>query len=90
MDFNNSHVYYAIAIWALMMAAELIPVPLQIASVKLRKKKIFPYTPIHHAFEKAGWPETRVVFVFALCQAVFSMLAITVAYVLNSTHNVAP
>ena len=61
-----------------MMVAELVPVPLQIASVKLRKKKIFPYTPIHHAFEKAGWPETRVVFVFALVQFIFSMLAITI------------
>ena len=61
-----------------MMVAELVPVPLQIASVKLRKKKIFPYTPIHHAFEKAGWPETRVVFVFALLQLIFSMAAITI------------
>ena len=69
----------AIVVWSLMMVAELVPVPLQIASVKLRKKKIFPYTPIHHAFEKAGWPETRVVFVFAICQLIFSMAAITIA-----------
>ena len=68
----------AIAVWSLMMVAELVPVPLQIASVKLRKKKIFPYTPIHHAFEKAGWPETRVVFVFSLLQLIFSMAAITI------------
>ena len=60
------------------MVAELVPVPLQIASVKLRKKKLFPYTPIHHAFEKAGWPETRVVFVFALLLLIFSMAAITI------------
>ena len=70
--------FLALGIWSLMMVAELVPVPLQIASVKLRKKKIFPYTPIHHAFEKAGWPETRVVFVFALVQFIFSMLAITI------------
>ncbi len=70
--------YVAFALWSLMMVAELVPVPLQIASVKLRKKKIFPYTPIHHAFEKAGWPETRVVFVFALLQLIFSMAAITI------------
>lgn len=60
----------------LMMAAELIPVPLQILSVKLRKKRLFPYTPIHHAFEKAGWPETRVVFHFALVQLLLAALAI--------------
>ncbi len=75
---NMMPIYIALGVWSLMMVAELVPVPLQIASVKIRKKKIFPYTPIHHAFEKAGWPETRVVFVFALCQAIFSMLAITI------------
>lgn len=70
--------YAAFGVWSLMMVAELVPVPLQIASVKLRKKKLFPYTPIHHAFEKAGWPETRVVFVFSLLQLIFSMLAISI------------
>ena len=74
----GSTFYLALGVWSLMMVAELVPVPLQIASVKLRKKKIFPYTPIHHAFEKAGWPETRVVFVFALLQLIFSMAAITI------------
>ena len=76
-EIHNEFFYFAIGIWSLMMVAELVPVPLQIASVKLRKKKLFPYTPIHHAFEKAGWPETRVVFVFALAQILFSLLAIT-------------
>ncbi len=75
------NIYVALGVWSLMMVAELVPVPLQIASVKLRKKKIFPYTPIHHAFEKAGWPETRVVFVFALLQLIFSMAAITIMFV---------
>ncbi|HLO97883.1 MAG TPA: hypothetical protein VK171_04745 [Fimbriimonas sp.] len=68
----------AIVVWSLMMVAELVPVPLQIASVKIRKKKLFPYTPIHHAFEKAGWPETRVVFVFAIVQLLCSLAAITI------------
>ncbi len=64
---------------SLLMAVELIPVPLQILSVKLRKKRLFPYTPIHHAFEKAGWPETRVVVHFALVQILASALAIGLA-----------
>lgn len=64
---------------SLVMAVELIPVPLQILSVKVRKKRIFPYTPIHHAFEKAGWPETRVVFHFALAQLLLAALAIGLA-----------
>lgn len=68
----------ALLVWSFVMIAELVPVPLQIASVKLRKKKLFPYTPIHHAFEKAGWPETRVVFVFAIVQLLCSVAAITI------------
>lgn len=61
---------------SVVMIAELVPGPLQILSVKLRKKKLFPYTPIHHAFEKAGWPETRVTFMFALIQLIASIVAV--------------
>ena len=66
-------------IMSLVMVVELVPVPLQIASVKLRKKRLFPMTPIHHAFEKAGWPESRVVWLFGLTQLVLVALALSVA-----------
>jgi phospho-N-acetylmuramoyl-pentapeptide-transferase len=62
-----------------MMIAELVPVPLQILSVKLFKRKLFPFTPIHHAFEKAGWKETRVVWSFALVQLLLTVAALTFA-----------
>ncbi len=75
---------------SLVMAVELIPVPLQILSVKLRKKRIFPYTPIHGAFEKAGWPETRVMFMFALAQFVLAALAIGIAVGLPARPGNAP
>lgn len=75
---GHSPVNAALIVLSLMMVVELVPVPLQILSVKLRKKKIFPYTPIHHAFEKAGWPETRVVGMFSLTQLVLSILGITI------------
>ena len=68
-----------LVVLSLVMVAELVPVPLQILSVKLRKKRLFPYTPIHHAFEKAGWPETRVVFHFALVQFLLAVLALGIA-----------
>lgn len=68
----------ALAILSLVMVAELVPVPLQIFSVKVFKRKLFPYTPIHHAFEKAGWKETRVVFVFALVQLLCVAVALSV------------
>lgn len=66
----------ALVVLSIVMICELVPVPLQILSVKVRKKKLFPYTPIHHAFEKAGWPESRVVWRFAFVQAVCSAAAV--------------
>jgi UDP-N-acetylmuramyl pentapeptide phosphotransferase/UDP-N-acetylglucosamine-1-phosphate transferase len=65
----------AVLIASFVMIAELVPVPLQILSVKLRGKKLFSYTPIHHAFEKKGWPESRVVWTFALTQLLLSGFA---------------
>lgn len=65
-----------LTILCLLMVVELVPVPLQIAWVKLFKKRLFPFTPIHHAFEKAGWPESRVVWMFALIQIVLAALAV--------------
>lgn len=69
-----------------VMIAELVPVPLQVASVKLRKKRLFPMTPIHHAFEKAGWPESRVVWMFCLVQ----LLSVAVALSIAAANPVVP
>lgn len=72
----NAAVPFDLNLWgasamSLLLVAELVPVPLQVISVKLRKgKRLFPRTPIHHAFQHAGWPETRVVWTFHLVQAV--------------------
>jgi len=67
-------------IWSGVMVLELVPVPLQILSVKLRKgKRLFPRTPIHHAFQHAGWPETRVTAMFVLTQLVLALLAVGLA-----------
>lgn len=69
-----------VGVLSLLLAAELIPVPLQIASVKLRKgKRLFPRTPIHHAFQHAGVPETRVTGWFLLTQATLVGIAVSVS-----------
>ena len=47
-----------------LFVVETLSVILQIASVKLRGKKLFPMTPIHHTFEKIGWSETDIVRLF--------------------------
>jgi phospho-N-acetylmuramoyl-pentapeptide-transferase len=70
---------------SVVLMAELIPVPLQILSVKIRKKRLFPKTPIHHAFQAAGWPETRVVAMFHIAQAAAAILSL--AAILYFRHN---
>lgn len=47
-----------------VFVAETLSVIIQIASVKIRGKKVFPMTPIHHSFEKWGWSETDIVRLF--------------------------
>lgn len=71
---GNFLMLVGLSIVAFVMMVELIPVPLQILSVKLRKKRLFPMTPIHHAFQKAGWPETKIVGLFFAVQLVCSVL----------------
>lgn len=43
---------------------EMLSVVLQIGSFKLRGKRIFKMSPIHHHFELSGWSEWRVVITF--------------------------
>jgi phospho-N-acetylmuramoyl-pentapeptide-transferase len=68
----------ALALLCLVLIVEIVPVPLQILSVKLLKRRIFPMTPIHHAFEKRGWPESKIVWTFVLAQLALALLAIAV------------
>lgn len=53
--------------------------PLQQFSVKLTKKRLFRFAPVHHHFELLGWPETKVTLRFWLFGALFAFLGIFVA-----------
>ncbi|MBA4292400.1 hypothetical protein C0431_05470 [bacterium] len=60
-----------------VMIAEIIPPPLQVFWVKVFKKRLFNFkTPIHHAFQEKGWPETRIVWLFHVVQAGLVVLAL--------------
>jgi phospho-N-acetylmuramoyl-pentapeptide-transferase len=49
---------------------------IQIASIKLRGKKIFKIAPIHHHFEAKGWPEYKVVMRFWLFAFIFTLAGV--------------
>jgi phospho-N-acetylmuramoyl-pentapeptide-transferase len=54
---------------------ESMSVILQVASYKLRKKRIFKMAPIHHHFELLGWKETKVVSIFWAITVLFCVVA---------------
>lgn len=51
---------------------ETLSVMLQVASFKLRGKRIFRMSPIHHHFELTGWSEWRVVVTFWIAAFLFA------------------
>jgi len=59
---------------------EALSVILQVASYKLRKKRIFKMAPIHHHFEQKGWPETTVIIRFWILAALCMALALGLFY----------
>lgn len=79
LDPRSLAIWVALFVMSFVMFAELVPVPLQIASVKIRKKRMFPMTPIHHAFQKAGWKETRIVALFFAVQVIGTLLGLGIA-----------
>lgn len=65
-----------IPIVGLIYVIENISVILQVAYFKKTKKRLFKMAPIHHHFELSGWPETKVVTVFAIVTAIMCLLGL--------------
>ena len=55
---------------------EAMSVILQVASFKLRGKRIFAMAPIHHHFELRKWSETQVTIRFWILSILFALLGI--------------
>jgi phospho-N-acetylmuramoyl-pentapeptide-transferase len=49
---------------------------LQVGSFKLRGKRIFRMSPLHHHFELIGWSESKVVIRFWIMAIIFSLLSL--------------
>ncbi|MCP1143938.1 phospho-N-acetylmuramoyl-pentapeptide-transferase [Lysinibacillus endophyticus] len=60
----------------LVFVIETLSVILQVGSYKLRKKRIFKMSPIHHHFELSGWSERKVVGVFWSTALVVALIAV--------------
>ena len=61
---------------SLVFLIELLSSFLQIFCYKMfNKMRLFRMAPLHHHFEKCGWNEYAIVFVFSLFEALFCILA---------------
>ncbi len=56
---------------------EALSVILQVASFKLRGKRIFKMAPLHHHFEQLGWQESKVITRFWIAGLVVALFALT-------------
>ena len=56
---------------------EALSVIAQVASFKVRAKRIFRMAPIHHHFELLGWSESKVIVRFWILALVFALFALT-------------
>jgi phospho-N-acetylmuramoyl-pentapeptide-transferase len=56
---------------------EGLSVILQVASFKLRGKRIFKMAPLHHHFELIGWKEPKIITRFLILAILFSLASLT-------------
>ena len=56
---------------------EALSVMIQVASFKLRGKRVFKMAPIHHHFELMGWMESKVIIRFWIASLIFALLSLS-------------
>jgi phospho-N-acetylmuramoyl-pentapeptide-transferase len=59
-----------------VFVAEAMSVILQVASFKLRGKRIFLIAPLHHHYQFKGWAETKVTVRFWIVSAILSLFSL--------------
>ena len=65
-----------LAITGGLFVLEAISVMVQVISYKLTGKRIFRMAPIHHHFEKKGWPESTIVIRFWIISIILAMIGL--------------
>jgi len=64
-----------VCFFGLIFIWEAVSVMLQVFFFKTTGKRIFRMAPFHHHLEMCGWKETKIVAVFCLLTALFSVIA---------------
>ena len=65
-----------LAITGGLFVLEAVSVIVQVISFKLTGKRVFKMAPIHHHFEKKGWPESTVVIRFWIISIILALIGL--------------
>ena len=68
---------FALIIVGGLFVIEALSVILQVGVYKWKKQRIFLMAPIHHHFEKKGWPEPKIIVRFWIIQIILALLALS-------------
>lgn len=66
---------------ASILFLETLSVIIQFFSKKIRGRKLFYSTPIHHHFEAMGWPETKITMRFWIISGVMAFIGVVIGFV---------
>ena len=60
-----------------LFVLEAVSVIVQVASFQLTGRRVFRMAPIHHHFEKKGWPESTIVIRFWIIAGILAMIGLS-------------
>lgn len=60
---------------------ESLSVIIQMTSRKIKNKKVFLSTPIHHHFEGKGWPESKITMRFWMINGVMAVIGLIIIFI---------
>ena len=60
-----------------VFVVEALSVIIQVAWFKRTGRRVFLMAPIHHHFEKIGWPEQKIVVRFWIISAILGLVALS-------------
>lgn len=78
---GNGYGVAALPIIAFPLVITVLSNIIQIASKKLRGKKVFRIAPLHHHFEAIGWPSYKVTMRYWIISIICAIIGMTVALI---------
>jgi phospho-N-acetylmuramoyl-pentapeptide-transferase len=68
---------FLLAVVGGIFVVETLSVMIQVAWFKLTGERVFLMAPIHHHYEKLGWPEQKIVVRFWIVSAILGLIALS-------------